>query len=131
MDITKIISDNLTSWMQDSTTLSTMKAVARASGVGFGTIQRAKNGDGNITVQNLAAIAHAFRRSAIDLLANAQQPYIVATPIAPFAIQQPPPDERELIEGYRAASPDVREIMLDAARRALQKSSETGGSKTQ
>ncbi|MBZ0105419.1 MAG: helix-turn-helix domain-containing protein [Sulfuricella denitrificans] len=37
-------------------------------------------------------------------------------------VQEPPPsDEVDLLLGYRAASQDAREIMLDAARRAIEK----------
>lgn len=34
---------------------------------------------------------------------------------------EPNPDEREVIEGYRAASPEVKEMFLALARQALQK----------
>ena len=46
--------------MTNSQTLDTVKKVSARSGVGFGTVRRAKNGDGNITVENLSAIARAF-----------------------------------------------------------------------
>lgn len=46
--------------MSQSQTLDTVKKVSARSGVGFGTVRRAKNGDGNITVDNLSAIAKAF-----------------------------------------------------------------------
>lgn len=53
MDIARVIAHNLSAWMAASANLGTLKALSKASGVGFGTIQRARNGDGNITVQNL------------------------------------------------------------------------------
>ena len=31
------------------------------------------------------------------------------------------PDEGELLRGYRAATPEVREVMLEAARRAVKR----------
>lgn len=72
MDITKTIADNLTRLMaaseREKVKLTTLKALAEKSKVGFGTVQRAKNGDGNITVQNLELLARAFGRSAIDLI---------------------------------------------------------------
>lgn len=73
MDISKTISENLTAWMATTPSLDTFKKVAAKSGVGFGTVQRAKNGDGNITVEKLAAIAAAFGRSPSDLVTPAMQ----------------------------------------------------------
>lgn len=57
MDIIARISRNLNDWMSQHPDLNTIKKVSVRSGVGFGTVQRAKNGDGNITVRNLEAIA--------------------------------------------------------------------------
>ncbi len=68
MDIAKIIAINLAQWMAPPSKLDTLKKVAARSGVGFGTVQRAKNGEGNITVQNLVAIAQAFNRPVEGLL---------------------------------------------------------------
>jgi transcriptional regulator with XRE-family HTH domain len=68
MDTAKRIANNLSRLMEQAKDLNTIAAVAKASGVGFGTVQRAKNGDGNLTVANLELLAHAFRRSARDLL---------------------------------------------------------------
>jgi hypothetical protein len=48
--------------------LGTIKKVATKAQVGFGTVRRAKNGDGNTTVQNLDAIAKAFKKRPEDLL---------------------------------------------------------------
>lgn len=69
MKITDHISANLTAWMTNNASLNTPKKVAAKSGVGFGTVQRAKNGDGNPTITNLCAIARAFNRRVEDLLA--------------------------------------------------------------
>jgi transcriptional regulator with XRE-family HTH domain len=68
MDIAKIIAINLKEWMATTSSLDTLKKLAARSGVGFGTVQRTRNGDGNITVQNLVAIAQAFGRPVEDLL---------------------------------------------------------------
>lgn len=70
MDIAKLISDNLTAWMAATPSLDTFKKVAAKSGVGFGTVQRAKNGDGNITVERLTAIAAAFGRQPAELITS-------------------------------------------------------------
>lgn len=131
MDISKVISANLSAWMDASPNLKTIKALAKASQVGFGTVQRAKNGDGNITVQNLEAIARAFRRRGVDLMSDGKAAYPPAVPVHLAVQEAPPPDERELLQGYRDASPDVREIMLDAARRAIKKQDFSGRSETQ
>lgn len=74
MDIKKTIARNLNLWMEGPPEL-TIKQLAGKSSVGFGTIQRAKNGDGNITVQNLEALACAFGRTATDLLTPPPQGY--------------------------------------------------------
>lgn len=121
MDIARVIAQNLSAWMNASANLGTLKALSKASGVGFGTIQRARNGDGNITVQNLEAIARAFKRTAIDLLAAPDTEYSSAPPVSPLVAQEPPPDEREILQGYRDASPEMREIMRIAARSATKK----------
>lgn len=68
MDITKIIAANLSAWMDGNIGPTTLKELARASGVGFGTVQRAKNASGNTTIQNLESIANAYKKHAIDLL---------------------------------------------------------------
>lgn len=44
------------------------RAVAKAAGVGEGTVQRARSGDGNITVENLEALARYYRLDAWQLL---------------------------------------------------------------
>lgn len=78
MDIAAIISANLTSWMAETPALDTFKKLSAKSGVGFGTVQRAKNGDGNITVEKLDMIAAVFGRTAAELVtphpAQALQP---------------------------------------------------------
>lgn len=100
MDITKQIAENLSAWMEATPGLDTIKKLAAKSKVGFGTIQRAKNGDGNITVQNLEAIAHTFGRRAADLLTAPDAPYatadLSATPkVAENIAQFPTPPQRD------------------------------------
>lgn len=68
MDIASIISKNLTAWMTATPSLDTFKKLSAKSGVGFGTVQRAKNGDGNITADKLTAIAAAFGRTPAELM---------------------------------------------------------------
>lgn len=71
MDISSVISTNLTAWMAATPGLDTLQKLEARSGVGFGTIRRAKNGDGNLTVDRVAAIAAAFGRSPADLMTPA------------------------------------------------------------
>lgn len=68
MDITKVIGANLTAWMAATPALDTIEKVEARSGIGFGTIRRTKNGDGNITVEKLTAIALAFGRHPAELM---------------------------------------------------------------
>lgn len=68
MDIVARVAHNLSAWMSAHPDLRSIKKVAARSGVGFGTVQRAKNGDGNITIRNLELIARAFRRPVEDLM---------------------------------------------------------------
>lgn len=70
MDTAQVIAANLTAWMAATPALDTLKKIAAKSGVGFGTVQRAKNGDGNITVEKLTAIAAAFGRQPAELLVD-------------------------------------------------------------
>ncbi len=121
MDIAKIIAGNLTALMESYPDRETLEKVAHVSGVGFSTVRRAKNGDGNLTVQNLELIAKAFRRSARDLLAQPVDEYGPAAPVTVLSVHEPPIEERELLQGYRDASQEVREILLDLARKATRK----------
>lgn len=82
MDIVKVIAENLTDWMTAHPFLDTSMKVAKRSGVGFGTVQRAKNGLGNLTVINLEAIARAFGKPAAQLITpkEAKQAEIIPMP---------------------------------------------------
>lgn len=121
VEISQIISRNLTELMASYPGRETLAKVAKAAHVGFGTVQRARNGDGNLTVQNLDLIARAFRRTAKDLLAEPVDEYELAAPVTVLTAQEPPVEERELLQGYRDASQEVREILLDLARKATRK----------
>lgn len=68
MAITHTISANLGAWMEKSADLNTLKKLAARSGVGFGTVQRMKNGDGNPTIKNITDVARAFGKRPEDLL---------------------------------------------------------------
>jgi transcriptional regulator with XRE-family HTH domain len=62
MDIAKIIGKNLTALMEAPAPLDTCQKLAAKSGVSFGTIQRIKNGEVNITVEKLTKIAIALKQ---------------------------------------------------------------------
>ena len=68
MDIAKTIGANLTALMSTTPGLDTIQKLERRSGVGFGTVRRAKNGEGNITVEKLTSLAAAFHCHPADLL---------------------------------------------------------------
>ncbi len=87
MDIAAIISRNLTALMASYPDRETLEKVAHVAHVGFSTVRRAKNGDGNLTVQNLDLIARAFRRTAKDLLAEPIDEY---GPAAPATVAEAP-----------------------------------------
>ena len=121
MAIAHVISRNLIELMASYPGRDTLGKVAKAAGVGFGTVQRARNADGNLTVHNLDLIARAFRRSAKDLLVDPAEEYGQAAPVTVLSVHEPPLDERELLQGYRDASQEVREILIDLARKATSK----------
>ena len=121
MDIAQVIAYNLSALMDSYPDRDTLVKVSKAAHVGFGTVRRAKNGDGNITVHNLEMIASAFRKTARDLLVEPLDSYPAAVPIQAALVTEPPRDERDLLQGYRDASDEVREIMLELARKATNK----------
>ncbi len=121
MDVSQIIAYHLTALMASYPERETLAKVAKAAKVGFGTVQRARNGDGNLTVQNLALIAAAFHRRPEDLLVEPIDKYPADVPIQAALVSEPPKDESDLLQGYRDASEEVREILLALARKATQK----------
>lgn len=134
MDIKKVIAENLNNWMEGHPRFGTIKPLAVASGVSFGTIQRVKKGEVNLTVEKVEAIARAFRRGAIDLMKDPAAHYAPKQPISLHVAENlavPPSDEMEILQGYRSATPEVRELMLEAARRAIQKQNFSARSETQ
>lgn len=70
MDIKQTIASNLNAWMANSTAFRVSKDVATRSGVGASTVQRIRRAEINVTVENLAAIAAVFGKTAQDLLAT-------------------------------------------------------------
>lgn len=122
VEISQIIAYHLTELMATYPERETLAKVAKAAKVGFGTVQRAKNGDGNLTVQNLALIASAFKRRPEDFLIEPKGVYPPLGSSRPSIVFEPNRDEQELLHGYRKASEEVREIILELARKATKKS---------
>ncbi len=128
MRANEIVTENLKHWMDASKNLQTQEALARVSKVGQSHISRILRGEANPTVSIIESIARAFKRQVTDLLTAPGAEYSAAPPGVSPSAQEPPPDERELLQGYRVATPEVREIMLVAARGAakMQGSSRRG-----
>jgi len=80
MDISAVIAANLSAWMEATPELETVQKVEAKSGVGFGTVRRARKGEGNLTVEKLAAIAAAFGRTAADLVTPQDASYAALIP---------------------------------------------------
>lgn len=126
MDISHRIAHNLSAWMASTRGRETLMQVSKASGVGFGTVRRAKNADGNLTVQNVEMIAAAFRRQAVDLLAEPEdhsgatgaerELRLVANERRAEYMTD---DERILIEAFRIADDGARRALLLLARDSL------------
>lgn len=113
MDICTTISENLADWMARTPALDTFKKLSAKSGVGFGTVQRAKNGDGNITVEKLTAIAAAFGRTPAELLTPKSSGNSKPAPLEAVP-DSTDPAARELWLSYCAASERAQAI-VDAA----------------
>lgn len=85
MGITDTISQNLKAWMSADPYLKTIKQVEAKAKVGFGTVRRARKGEGNITVEKLEALARAFGRDPADLLKPPATNYaVVEEPQHPY-----------------------------------------------
>lgn len=126
MDISQRIAHNLSAWMASTRGRETLMQVSKAAGVGFGTVRRAKNADGNLTVQNLEMIAAAFRRKAVDLLADPEESSVdpAATIASGLVVHERraeymTDDERLLIEAFRIADEGARRALLLLARDSL------------
>lgn len=114
MDVTQIIAANLDDWMANHPDLNTLKKVSARASIGFGTVRRARNGDGNTTIQNLAAIAKAFGRPLEDLLAAP------GSQVGGDVIELPrPPDLpspiKELVEVAQSMTRDGQLVLLGRA----------------
>lgn len=119
MDITRTISTNLANWMEIHPKLNTLEKLSEASGVGFGTVRRIRNNEGNPTVKNIAAIAHAFRRKPTELLTPPLEIYELSQSTALLA-EEIKSDEYQVLEGYRRGSEETRDLMRTLALRSVE-----------
>ena len=104
MDIVKTIGENITALMQPPSALDTCMKVAAKSGVSFGTVQRVKNGEVNITVEKLSLIADAFK----------VHPSVLLAPLGDYASdqdQKPPNAGEPEADRYAVFSPPVTEVI--------------------
>lgn len=92
MKVAQNIARNLSNWMKSNSNLDTLEKVSEKSGVGFGTVRRSKNGDGNPTLESLEAIASVFGRPIEDLLA-APKGYTVNEPSTPYQVETISPEK--------------------------------------
>lgn len=86
MDISKIIAANLTAWMEATPGLDTIQKVEAKSGAGFGTVRRARKGEGNITVEKLAMIAAAFGKTPAELVTAPAGQIDLPTPMRDYLL---------------------------------------------
>ncbi len=89
MDIKRVIAVNLAAWMAENPATDTLKKLASRSGVSFGTVQRARNGEVNLTVENLDALAAALGKSAADLVTPRSEQASIPSPLPHYLLPSP------------------------------------------
>lgn len=119
MNVHDRISRNLREWMRASITLDTLMRVAARASVGYGTVRRARNGDGNVTAEHLQAIAEAFGRDIVDLLSLPEDHGRIAEPVKDYCVT-PDEDEQILVKGFRDADQSVKITLLHIASTATE-----------
>lgn len=76
-EVGAVVARNLELWMSNSRELPSQTKIAKAAGVGQTTINRVLNREGNITLNNLEAIAKAFGRRGYELLLQHKDPTVI------------------------------------------------------
>lgn len=101
MDIKQIISQNLSRLIDESPVLNTVEKVSSRSGVGFGTVRRARKAQGNITVVNLDGVARALGVDVAYLVTNHDEALKSqnAKLGESFAVNQPPSSHDNKVAG--------------------------------
>ena len=108
MDISERIARRLTHWMATSPDMDTLKKVAARSKTSYGTVQRMRAGNNNITIANLEAVAKAFGHSLAELTDADDSPTADQTRAEYATLHQ---IERDLVTWYRHTSPEARKML--------------------
>lgn len=132
MKITDNISANLSAWMAASPGLNTIGKLSSRAKVGFGTVRRIKNGEGNPTITNLCEIADVFGKQVQDLLAEPAK----SENVVKLVVEEPKalygdPIWSELLDIFRSMDEKGKWQLLGAAKQlAIQypKQKNTNGS---
>ncbi|MFC3146750.1 helix-turn-helix domain-containing protein [Piscinibacterium candidicorallinum] len=66
--LAEVVAENVRRLMNASTQLNSNQKLASAAGLGHGTIDRLRRGEGNLTIESLAAIADALGTEPWQLL---------------------------------------------------------------
>ena len=106
--IEKTVADNLTLLMKSSNAAGSDEKLARRSGVGRGTVQRARRGEVSLSIGNLERLADAFGLEPWQLLIPGLEP---GNPPALRAVNS---EERMLWQRLRAAYEEL--LKLNAGR---------------
>lgn len=69
-----VVSKNLKRLMAENPHLGTLEKLSEASNVGYGTVRRARNGDGNSTRKTLEKLARAFKVPLEELTRDPDEP---------------------------------------------------------
>lgn len=121
MNMKHIIAERLQQWMESDPWLNTAQKIEARSGVGASTINRMRRAEANPTLENLMSIARAFGRPVEDLLRAEAATNEAREPTAAAMYLKQSADERTLLAGYRMASEEMRECILELATKAIKK----------
>ncbi|MDO9596715.1 MAG: helix-turn-helix transcriptional regulator [Azoarcus sp.] len=123
MDIKQTVAKNLAAWMAASPSLDTIKKLAARSGVSYGTIQRARNAEANLTLDNLEGLSAAFGRTVAELIAEAiefspenSQRILQAPPAQPATYAAQPRREYAISWPFPHASESAYQSLPDDAK---------------
>ncbi|CAI1023255.1 Helix-turn-helix [Serratia ficaria] len=97
-EVGAIVASNLERWMSNNRDLSSQAKVAAAAGIGQATVGRVLSREGNITINNLEAIASAFGRRGYELLLQQKDPTLINYDRSQFALL--PAEDKAKIESF-------------------------------
>lgn len=109
MDIKQVIATNIAKWMTANPATDTLKKLAQRSGVSFGTVQRARNAEANMTIENLAMLADALGKTPADLVTPVEAQIDLPAPMRDYLLPssnvQPAPFAAESRATYATGWP--------------------------